>query len=240
MLYRDGKPIENPVNLNESTTKRYADEAIRFIEGHKAAPFFLYLCPNMPHTALHAGAEFRGKSPRGLYGDVVEELDHHVGRILDTLRAENLHENTLVFFTSDNGPWLLQKEHGGTPCRCGPARLRRGKAECEFPRLPGRQDVLPRGKPAHVSPVRSISCRPWSSWPVQPHRQTNSMVATSRPGFSIARRREKTLKNICTIWNATSRPCGEADGNCICRALIRCRGWTLDCNIHTWPRRIGS
>jgi arylsulfatase len=118
-LFRDDQVIENPVNLTESTTKRYADEAIRFIRERKGQPFFMYLCPNMPHTALHAGAEFRGKSPRGLYGDVVEELDHHVGRILESLRSEGIEQNTVVLFTSDNGPWLLRKENGGS---AGPLR----------------------------------------------------------------------------------------------------------------------
>ncbi len=73
----------------------------------------------MPHTALHAGAEFRGKSPRGLYGDVVEELDHHVGRILETLHTESIEKNTVVLFTSDNAPWLMSAEHGGS---AGPLR----------------------------------------------------------------------------------------------------------------------
>ncbi|MBI5801942.1 MAG: sulfatase [Verrucomicrobia bacterium] len=118
-LFRDDQQIENPVDLTESTTKRYADEAIRFIHERKGRPFFIYLCPNMPHTALHAGAGFRGKSPRGLYGDVVEELDHHVGRILSNLRSEGIEKNTVVIFTSDNGPWLLRKEDGGS---AGPLR----------------------------------------------------------------------------------------------------------------------
>ena len=118
-MYRNGAIIEKPVDLTESTMKRYADEAIRIIRERQAQPFFIYLCPNMPHTALHAGADFRGKSPRGLYGDVVEELDHHLGRILATLRSEGVENNTLVFFTSDNGPWLSKQEHGGS---AGPLR----------------------------------------------------------------------------------------------------------------------
>ncbi len=118
-MFRNGAIIEKPVDLTESTTKRYADETIRFIRERQAQPFFIYLCPNMPHTALHAGTDFRGKSPRGLFGDVVEELDQHVGRILAALRSEGIEKNTLVFFTSDNGPWLSQKEHGGS---AGPLR----------------------------------------------------------------------------------------------------------------------
>ena len=86
-MFRDGAVIENPVDLAESTTKRYADKALRFIREKKTQPFFIYLCPNMPHTAVHT-AQIRGQSPRSLYGDVVEELDHRVGRILDTLPGE--------------------------------------------------------------------------------------------------------------------------------------------------------
>jgi arylsulfatase len=157
VMIRDGTIIENPVELDESTTKRYADEAICFIRERKGKPFFMYLCPNMPHTALHAGAEFRGRSPRGLYGDVVEELDHHVGRVLTALRDEGIEKNTLVFFTSDNGPWLLRKENGGSP---GP--LRGGKASTwegglRVPAIawaPGR--IAPRQTSARIASVLDL------------------------------------------------------------------------------------
>src|SRR5205085_9562306 len=77
-------------------------------------PFFLYLAHNFPHVPLFASEEFKGKSRRGLYGDVVEELDANVGRLLEFLRSERLTDNTLVFFTSDNGPWLTQRLNGGS------------------------------------------------------------------------------------------------------------------------------
>ena len=75
----------------------------------------------MPHTPLHASEQFKGKSARGLYGDVVEELDWNVGRLLDYLDKKGLSDNTLVVFTSDNGPWLSKKEDGGSalPLRDG-------------------------------------------------------------------------------------------------------------------------
>ena len=80
----------------------------------ESQPFFLYLAYTFPHIPLHAGKAFRGKSPRGLYGDVVEEIDWSVGQILAALRDEGMAESTLVVFTSDNGPWLIQQLQGGS------------------------------------------------------------------------------------------------------------------------------
>jgi arylsulfatase A len=112
-LYRNAEVIEW---MPDQTllTKRYTDEAINFIKKNKNEPFFLYYPNNFPHVPLYASSEFRGKSKRGLYGDVVSELDWSVGRILKTLKEENLDKNTLVIFTSDNGPWLLHKLNGGS------------------------------------------------------------------------------------------------------------------------------
>ncbi len=85
-------------------TERFTDETIRFIDKQKG-PFFVLLAQPMPHKPLAATEKFLGVSEFGLYGDVVSELDHHVGRLLDHLRERGLAENTLVLFTSDNGPW---------------------------------------------------------------------------------------------------------------------------------------
>jgi arylsulfatase A-like enzyme len=112
-LYRNEEVIERPA-VQDTLTRRYTEEAVRFIEENRARPFFLYLPHTFPHVPLHASEEFRGKSPRGLYGDVVEELDASTGRILGTLRELGLAGRTLVFFTSDNGPWLTQGENGGS------------------------------------------------------------------------------------------------------------------------------
>ncbi len=124
-LMRDDRIIERPANQN-TLTKRYTEEAVRFIESHKDGPFFLYLAHTMVHVPLFCSDDFRGKSPRGLYGDAVEEIDWSVGRVLDTLRREKLAENTLVVFTSDNGPWLTFNEYGGSA-----GLLRAGKG-CTF------------------------------------------------------------------------------------------------------------
>ncbi|MBL9190434.1 MAG: sulfatase [Opitutaceae bacterium] len=90
-------------------TERYTDEAIAFIRRSKDRPFFVYLAHTMPHTRLAATPAFAGKSSAGLYGDVVEELDAQVGRLWAALRAEGLDESTYFIFTSDNGPWFLDR-----------------------------------------------------------------------------------------------------------------------------------
>ncbi len=112
-LIKNEKTIEE--NPDQTTlTKRYTDEVINFIKNNRDKPFFLYYPNNFPHVPLFASKGFKGKSKRGLYGDVVEELDWSVGQILKTLKDLKIDNNTLVIFTSDNGPWLTQKEQGGS------------------------------------------------------------------------------------------------------------------------------
>ncbi len=112
-LLRNETVQERPADQT-TITKRYTDEAVRFISANKNKPFFLYLAHSMPHMPLFRSKEFAGKSARGLYGDVIEELDANVGRVLDTLRQLKLDRNTLVIFTSDNGPWDVFNEQGGS------------------------------------------------------------------------------------------------------------------------------
>ncbi|MCY4158939.1 MAG: sulfatase [Bacteroidetes bacterium] len=95
-------------------TRRYTEESISFIRNNTDTPFFLYLPHSMPHVPLFASDEFEGKSTRGIYGDVIEEIDWSVGQILDVLRETGLDRKTLVIFTSDNGPWLTEGLEGGT------------------------------------------------------------------------------------------------------------------------------
>lgn len=95
-------------------TKTYTERALQFIDKNQQQPFFLYLAHNMPHVPVYASPEFEGKSAGGLYGDVVEELDWSVGQVLKRLDKLKLSENTLVIFTSDNGPWLLMGDDGGS------------------------------------------------------------------------------------------------------------------------------
>jgi len=112
-LYRNSELVDSAADQTKLTA-RYTEEAVRFIKENRRKRFFLYLAHTFPHTPLFASDKFRGKSPRGLYGDVVEELDWSTGRILNALREAGLDTNTLVIFTSDNGPWLTQKLAGGS------------------------------------------------------------------------------------------------------------------------------
>lgn len=121
-LLRDDEVIEKKTDMS-LLTQRYSDEAIDFIKRNQDKPFFVYLAHTMPHVKLAASEKFRGTSERGLYGDVIEELDANVGRILDTIKQAGLSENTYVIYTSDNGPWYLGRS---------PAHLRRiGKHAAE-------------------------------------------------------------------------------------------------------------
>jgi len=121
-LMRDGEIVERPAD-HRTLTKRYTDEAVRFIDANRSRPFFLYLAHNLPHIPLARSAEFAGHSSAGIYGDVVEEIDWSAGRVLDALKAAGLDRRTLVVFTSDNGPWLPFGAHGGS---AGPLRDGKG------------------------------------------------------------------------------------------------------------------
>lgn len=120
VLVQDEKVVETPVHL-DTLIQRYTADALKFIENTKDKPFFLYMAYNAPHVPLCPSDDFRGKSARGLYGDVVEEIDWSAGKILDKLKDLGLDQNTLVIFCSDNGPWLIKGEDGGiaTPFRAG-------------------------------------------------------------------------------------------------------------------------
>jgi arylsulfatase len=97
----------------DELTATYTQRAIEFIHAHKDEPFFLYVAHNMPHTPLTPGKRFAGHSPRGLYGDAVEELDWSIGEVIKALKDTKVDDRTLVFFFSDNGPWLVKGENGG-------------------------------------------------------------------------------------------------------------------------------
>jgi arylsulfatase A-like enzyme len=105
-LFRGTEVVEFPVDQN-TLTKRYTEEAIKFITANKDKPFFVYLPHTMPHIPLYATPQFAGKSEAGLYGDTIEEMDWSVGQIMATLKKLSLDKNTLVIYTSDNGPWNL-------------------------------------------------------------------------------------------------------------------------------------
>lgn len=135
-------------------TRRLTEAAVAFIERNKEKPFFLYVPHVMPHVPIFVREQFRGKSQRGIYGDVVQELDWGVGEILATLKRLNLEENTLVVFSSDNGPFLSYGEHAGLsgPLREGKLTTFEGgmRVPC-LVRWPGK---VPAGR---------VSDAPWST-----------------------------------------------------------------------------
>jgi arylsulfatase A-like enzyme len=113
MLYDKETPIkvlEDQSNL----TKDLTTKSVEFIEKNKNNPFFLYLAHPQPHVPLFASSDFKGKSENGLYTDVIQEIDHSVGAIMKALKDNDLEDNTIVVFTSDNGPWLSYGEHAGS------------------------------------------------------------------------------------------------------------------------------
>lgn len=123
-LVRDDKVAELLTDEQQSgIVARYTEEAVRFMRDSKDRPFFLYF----PHTAVHTpiwpGEAFRGKSGNGRFGDWVEEVDWSVGKVLEAIKELGLDENTLVLFTSDNGPWMIKGPDGGS---AGPLRGSKG------------------------------------------------------------------------------------------------------------------
>ena len=112
MLYDYETPIEVLTDQSD-LTKRLTEKSIDFIINNKDNPFFLYLAHPQPHVPLFASSAFNGRSENGLYSDVIEEIDHSVGELMKTLKENDLHENTIIVFTSDNGPWLSYGEHAG-------------------------------------------------------------------------------------------------------------------------------
>lgn len=112
-IMRDKEIVERPAD-QRTLTKRYTEEVIAKITEYKNEPFFIYLAHNLPHIPLFRAEAFKDKSLAGIYGDVIEEIDWSTGQILEALKKEGIAENTLVVFTSDNGPWHIFNTHGGT------------------------------------------------------------------------------------------------------------------------------
>lgn len=194
-LLRNTEIIERPADQNSITT-RYSNEAVQYIKEHKNKPFFIYLAHNLPHVPpLFASKEFLGKSERGLYGDVLEEIDNGIGNILKTLKEEGLAENTIVVFTSDNGPWLPFKLNGGGSA----GQLRAGKGTTWEGGM--RVPAIFWGGPGQIDPG-SISdmAPPWTCLPLSQKWQvwicpltSNWMVTTYLPPFSV---KKKVLETI--------------------------------------------
>jgi arylsulfatase A-like enzyme len=119
-FWENGEVIIPDVDKSDQKhlTRWYTEHAVNFIDKNQDHPFFLYLPHSMPHVPLFCSEEFNGKSGLGLYGDVMLEIDWSVGQINKTLKENGIDRNTLVIFTSDNGPWISYGNHAGnTPFR---------------------------------------------------------------------------------------------------------------------------
>jgi arylsulfatase A-like enzyme len=115
-LYEGNKVVKaiNTLDDQAQLTSLYTQRAVQFIKANKSRPFFLYLAHSMVHVPIAASSKFKNKSGAGLFGDVMEEVDWSVGEVMKTLRENGLSKNTLVIFTSDNGPWLTFGNHAGS------------------------------------------------------------------------------------------------------------------------------
>jgi len=112
-LYENETPIE-VINDQSFLTEALTDKTINFIKKNKDNPFFIYLSHPQPHVPLFVNDKFTGKQKRGIYGDVINEIDFSFGRIFEVLKKNNLVKNTIIIFTSDNGPWLSYGTHSGS------------------------------------------------------------------------------------------------------------------------------
>jgi len=112
-LMQDEKIIELPVD-QQTVTRRYTDKSIEFIKANKDKPFFLYLPHSMPHVPLYVPDDVLDKDPKNAYTNTIEHIDTEVGRLLQTVKDLGLKDKTYIIFTTDNGPWLIFKNHGGS------------------------------------------------------------------------------------------------------------------------------
>ncbi len=140
-------------------TQRLTEHAIQFLERHREQPFFLYVPHVMPHVPIFASQKFKGRSARGLYGDAVEELDWSVGAIIGALKSLGLEDNTLVIFTSDNGPFLSYGEHAGTASPFREGKLTTFEGGVRTPCLMRWPKMVPAGRTCD-EPVASIDLLP--------------------------------------------------------------------------------
>ncbi|MRX63604.1 sulfatase-like hydrolase/transferase [Maribacter sp. RZ05] len=157
-LYENETVIDTLTEQSQLTTQ-ITERSVDFINRNKENPFFLYVPHPQPHVPLFVSDKFKGKSKRGLYGDVIMEIDWSVGQIMDALKKNGLEDNTIVIFTSDNGPWLSYGNHAGSalPHREGKGTAWEGGQREPF--IIKYPDKLPAGKVVDV-PVMAIDMLP--------------------------------------------------------------------------------
>jgi arylsulfatase len=155
----NGNSVIDTLHDQSNLTVDLTERSVAFIKKNKENPFFLYVPHPQPHVPLYVSDRFKGKSERGLYGDVIMEIDWSVGQILETLKEEGLEENTMVIFTSDNGPWLAYGNHAGSayPLREGKGTAwEGGQKEPFIIKYPGK---IPAGTTVET-PIMAIDLLP--------------------------------------------------------------------------------
>lgn len=202
-LYRQRQPIETPAN-QPMLTQRYTEESVKWIKAQKGKPFFLFLAHSMPHVPIFRSPAFEGHSRAGVYGDVIEELDWSLGEVVKALRETGAAEDTLVIFSSDNGPWKTYYDLGGSQ---GP--LRDGKMtawEGGF-RVPGIFWWPGKIKPAVISDMganvdlmKTIASLTHASLPVDRRYDSIDLSQTLLQGAPSPRREWFFYGPVGNLW----------------------------------------
>lgn len=158
-LYENDKVVDTLHNDQSMLTTVLTEKSVDFIKRNKENPFFLYLAHPMPHVPLFVSEKFKGKSERGLYGDVIMEIDWSVGQVMKALEQNGLEENTLVIFLSDNGPWLSYSLHSGSAYPLKEGKGTSWDGGVKIPAIMKWKGKIPEGK-IQLNPAMSIDILP--------------------------------------------------------------------------------
>ncbi|WP_373524434.1 sulfatase [Aquiflexum sp.] len=158
-LYHNDKVVDTVWSDQSMFTTWFTEKSADFIKRNKDNPFFLYLAHPMPHVPLFVSDKFKGKSERGLYGDVIMEIDWSVGEVLKALKENGLEENTLVIFLSDNGPWLSYSGHSGSAYPLKEGKGTSWDGGVKVPAIMKWKGKIPEGK-VQQNPAMSIDILP--------------------------------------------------------------------------------
>ncbi len=215
----EGDKIVNP-NVShrdmEQLTRQYTECAVDFIERNQKRPFFLYVAHTMPHVPLAVSERFRGTTQRGLYGDAVSEIDWSTGEILAALEKHGLEQDTLVMFMSDNGPWLLYGNHGGSalPLREGKTTAWEGGTRVPFiARWPGH---IPAGKVCHEMACAIDLLPTLAQRMARNFRSIKSTVSTSGRFWPATRKRAIRTRRISSTAFRLARGAAPSWNRCAC------------------------
>lgn len=184
----ENETVMETLSDQSSLTTEITERSIDFITKNKDKPFFLYIAHPQPHVPLFVSDKFKGRSKRGLYGDVIMEIDWSVGQILEALKKNNIDKNTLVIFTSDNGPWLNYGDHAGSayPLREGKGTALEG----------GQREPCIIYYPNKIKPGRTIDI-PMMNIDIMP--TIAEITGSTLPNKTI------DGKSVWNIWNGSSQ-----------------------------------